>query len=617
MSFMTLWKKKLTPLLLAAFAAGGVPQTPAIAMNPTPVSDEVPLTRDILRTGQKLLMTSLSRLPGIGMGGLVSVNIQIKSIADFGSSESRAVLDLNQRLKVIEDRQKDEANLELRNSLAAIKIQIEIAKKQSETQDAMLTLLREKFTFDAESVMRKPLYKFPDDNLVVIVADFSSGNPDEGREIADEIAIHLTDLVKEAGISCHILVGETKPGLTIRSEQMARDAGNSLPMNTEYLVIWGTMSPRTVGKYRPHITSCWKQGEKTGIGVGLDLPIEASDLPLSGEPQERAREAFRRLIGVTCAAVPNIFAAHEINRERTPDLKKYYAYLGDDSEEVRSMKSQIDPLTRWTEQREDWSKRQQSPRKSLKRIAEISVELPHPKTIYDEKDGSILSLVADQSGKPISFTDEKSGKYICYMDVTETSNDQFLLFLNDQDSVDGGHKDNRLVGGTTWIDLSTDFADIEKGAEAFQMKPKLKGYSRNPVIGVSWFAARDYCTWAGKELPTEKEWEAAASREVSPSFPWGEGEKASNSIVAAWKYTMPGGLNATDRSRNGHFDMRGNAREWCFDSISKNAECAVRGGGFDDTKPEDFDIRKGRKLAQVSHNRDVGFRGVIRFSVEK
>jgi hypothetical protein len=93
MSFMTLWKKKLTPLLLAAFAAGGVPQTPAIAMNPTPVSDEVPLTRDILRTGQKLLMTSLSRLPGIGMGGLVSVNIQIKSIADFGSSESRAVLE--------------------------------------------------------------------------------------------------------------------------------------------------------------------------------------------------------------------------------------------------------------------------------------------------------------------------------------------------------------------------------------------------------------------------------------------------------------------------------------------------------------------------------------------
>ncbi len=339
-------ESNLKTLILGLILVGSTSRFSASATNSMPSGEEVPLTRDILRMGQKLLMTSLTKIPGMGLGGLVSVNIQVKSIIDFGKSEEVAVSDLTKRVKEMEGRLQGESNDELLNALKAIKQQMEIAKKQSETQDAMLTLWRERFTFDTEAVMRKPLYKFPDDNLVVIVADFSSGNPEEGREIADEIAVHLTDLVKEAGIACHILVGETKPGLTIRSEQMARDAGNSLPVNTEYLVIWGTMSPRTVGKYRPHITSCWKQGEKTGISVGLDLPIEASSLPLSGEPQDRSREAFRRLIGVTCAAVPNVYAAHEINRERTPDLKRYYAYLGEESDEVKSLKTEIDPLTR-------------------------------------------------------------------------------------------------------------------------------------------------------------------------------------------------------------------------------------------------------------------------------
>lgn len=42
-----------------------------------------------------------------------------------------------------------------------------------------------------------------------------------------------------------------------------------------------------------------------------------------------------------------------------------------------------------------------------------------------------------------------------------------------------------------------------------------------PITCVTWRQAHDYCTWAGKELPTEEQWEYACAGPKNRPYPWG------------------------------------------------------------------------------------------------
>lgn len=159
---------------------------------------------------------------------------------------------------------------------------------------------------------------------------------------------------------------------------------------------------------------------------------------------------------------------------------------------------------------------------------------------------------------------------------TCVSNDEFLAFVEDGGYVRRGHwseagwrwrESEGAVHPVYW--RNGEGAWLARSYDAW--KPLAPAAA---VVHVNWHEAQAYCRWARRRLPTEAEWECAASADPRPGapkrrYPWGEGMPGptrANLYGASGEVVEVDALPEGD-SAWGCRQMVGNVWEWTADAF--------------------------------------------------
>lgn len=175
-------------------------------------------------------------------------------------------------------------------------------------------------------------------------------------------------------------------------------------------------------------------------------------------------------------------------------------------------------------------------------------------TIISEKDGMVMVYVPAGEfimGSDSGSSDEQPVHTVYlnafWIDQTEVTNEMYSKCVEAQQCYFSGRSYDR-------------FHDLN--------------YANYPVTYVSWEDANSYCSWAGRRLPTEAEWEKAARGIDGSTYPWGE---TIDCLYANYWVkdgfcigdTTPVGSYENGKSLYGAYDMAGNVWEWVADWYSK------------------------------------------------
>jgi len=156
------------------------------------------------------------------------------------------------------------------------------------------------------------------------------------------------------------------------------------------------------------------------------------------------------------------------------------------------------------------------------------------------------------------------------IDVTPVTNGQYASFVDD-----GGYRERRWWSDAGWHWLQESGATSPKhwrssgnGWVTRTMDRESSVDPRCPVCHVCYYEAEAFARWAGKRLPTEIEWEAAASWDPRSGsrhdYPWGDEpvDRAVANVDQLAFATAPVGSYPRNVSPIGCYGMIGDVWEW-------------------------------------------------------
>jgi ergothioneine biosynthesis protein EgtB len=146
------------------------------------------------------------------------------------------------------------------------------------------------------------------------------------------------------------------------------------------------------------------------------------------------------------------------------------------------------------------------------------------------------------------------------------TNEEFARFVDA-----GGYEDRSFWSDEGWAWRVREGAGGPVYWQTRNGEPTLRVYDaivqlspHRPVMHVSWYEADAYCRWARRRLPTEAEWELAASTPAKRRFPWGDAAPAAEhaNLDARFGGPVDVGCFPAGDSAFGCRQMIGNTWEW-------------------------------------------------------
>ena len=190
---------------------------------------------------------------------------------------------------------------------------------------------------------------------------------------------------------------------------------------------------------------------------------------------------------------------------------------------------------------------------------------------------------------PVQGTNFKASKY-------EVSNEAFCRFLNASKSA----KQNRDANGHA-LYSSKIFKYILQRPDGFMVNRNYKDY---PITHVSWYGAKAYVRWLGKQthksyaLPNQAQWTQMAKVGFNPN---------KLSMQANYNSGVLFQKGSKSPNSNGIYDIFGNVFEWT-NSASSNGKHVIKGGSYRSKKSFLVPHKSSSEYNQNANRSDLGFR---------